>query len=279
MSLNALGLVKQRRQEIANLEPLRSNWPKFVEWHTRSRALIAHSFPKMLDKYDELLQVRWCALPRVIGPMTSQSELDRITHTESIANDKLTREAREKMIAFVDSLVELATLTAGTSRGDPELTQSGRAKDLSGKVFVVHGHDDEMKQHVARVLSKLGLTPIILHEQPNFGKTIIEKFESTADVSFAVVLLSPDDMAYPLEANAKQAKSRARQNVILELGYFVGKLGRSQVFSLKRGSSIELPSDFSGVVYTDYDAAGHWRFTLVRELKAAGYAVDANNLL
>jgi predicted nucleotide-binding protein len=153
------------------------------------------------------------------------------------------------------------------------------ALNQSLNVFVVHGHDDEIKQHVARTLSKLGLNPIILHEQPNQGKTIIEKFEVNADVSFAVVILSPDDMAFPLGGDAKHARTRARQNVILEQGYFAGRLGRNRVFCLKRGDNLELPSDFSGIVYTPYDSAGHWQFELVRELKAAGHAVDANALL
>jgi predicted nucleotide-binding protein len=146
-------------------------------------------------------------------------------------------------------------------------------------IFVVHGHDEEMKQHAARTVSTLGLKPIILHEQANAGKTIIEKFEQNADVSFAVVLLSPDDMAFPARGDHTSAKPRARQNVVLELGYFVGKLGRHRVFCLKRGEQLEVPSDFSGVVYTSYDAAGHWRLELARELKAAGYNVDANVLL
>lgn len=158
-----------------------------------------------------------------------------------------------------------------------EPAESSNAR-LTKKVFLVHGHDDEMKQHVARTLSTLGLRPIILHEQSNGGRTIIEKFEVNADVSFAVVLLSPDDMAFPAPSNAKQAKPRARQNVVLELGYFVGRLGRNRVIALKRGD-LELPSDFSWVVYTSYDAAGHWRFEMVRELKAVGYEVDANSLL
>ena len=146
-------------------------------------------------------------------------------------------------------------------------------------VFVVHGHDEEMKHSVARVLSKLGMDQIILHERANQGKTVIEKFEKNADVQFAVVLLSPDDMAYPLSASPSNAKPRARQNVILELGYFVGRLTRECVFALKREDTLELPSDFSGVVYTPYDTAGQWRFELVRELKAAGYDVDANALI
>jgi predicted nucleotide-binding protein len=154
------------------------------------------------------------------------------------------------------------------------------ATEQTNDVFVVHGHDEEMKQAVARTLTQLGLNPIILHEQPNQGKTIIEKFEKNADVKFAVVLLSPDDKAYPASASPKNAKPRPRQNVILELGYFVGKLTRARVFALKRGDDLEIPSDFQGVVYTPYDnAAGQWRFRLVGELKTAGYGVDANVLL
>jgi predicted nucleotide-binding protein len=67
--------------------------------------------------------------------------------------------------------------------------------------------------------------------------------------------------------------------VVVELGYFVGSLGRERVVALKRGSELEVPSDFNGVVYTPYDDAGHWKFELVRELKAAGYDVDANKLI
>ena len=150
---------------------------------------------------------------------------------------------------------------------------------LTNEVFVVHGHDEEMKQAVARVLSQLGLKPVILHEQPNHGRTLIEKFERNADVGFAVVLLSPDDMSYLKTADHKSAKPRARQNVILELGYFIGKLQRERVFTLKRPGELELPSDIAGVVYNDYDPAGHWKFLLARELAAVGYKIDANVLI
>jgi predicted nucleotide-binding protein len=149
----------------------------------------------------------------------------------------------------------------------------------TNNVFVVHGHDEEMKQAIARTLARLGLQPIILHEQPNQGKTLIEKFERRADVQFAAILLSPDDMGYVKTASADHAQARPRQNVILELGYFVGKLTKERVFALKREGDLELPNDIAGLVYTPYDAAGHWRFELVRELKAAGYTVDANSLI
>ena len=138
-----------------------------------------------------------------------------------------------------------------------------------------------MQQSVARVIEILGLKPIILPEQPNKGNTIIEKFQACAkNVSYAIVLLSPDDFAYP-EGEMENVKARARQNVILELGYFVGKLGRPRVFTLyKENKDFEMPSDLHGVVYIKYDDAnGHWRFALVKELNACGYKVDANKLL
>ena len=145
-------------------------------------------------------------------------------------------------------------------------------------VFVVHGHDNEMMEAVARALFQIGLKPIILHERPNSGKTLIEKFEKNADVQFATVLLSPDDMAFPVSESPDSAKPRARQNVVLELGYFVGRLTRERVFTLKRGDELEIPSDISGIVYTQYDKEGHWRIEFIRELKEAGYDVDANDL-
>lgn len=122
----------------------------------------------------------------------------------------------------------------------------------SNRVFVVHGHDNEMKQAVARTVERLGLEAVILHERPNRGQTIIEKIECYADVGFAVVLLSPDDIGYSNTAGPDAAIPRARQNVILELGYFAGKLGRERVVALHRGD-MELPSDYDGVLYTRYD--------------------------
>lgn len=137
-----------------------------------------------------------------------------------------------------------------------------------------------MKEAVARTLSKLGLAPIILHEQANQGRTIIEKFTDHAEVGFAVVLLSPDDVAYVRGGSPEESTFRARQNVIFELGYFIGRLGRDRVVPLYRQEGeFEMPSDYSGVVFVPFDEADRWQFDLVRELTAAGYDVDANRLL
>jgi predicted nucleotide-binding protein len=148
-------------------------------------------------------------------------------------------------------------------------------------VFVVHGHNHGMKETVARLLSKLGLNPIILHEQADEGNTIIEKFEKHANVSFAVAVFSGDDLAVAKRDTSatkrveESLRVRARQNVVLEFGYFLGALGRRNVVAVVE-EGVETPSDYSGVLYIPFDANDGWRLRLVKELKAAGLDVDAN---
>jgi predicted nucleotide-binding protein len=146
----------------------------------------------------------------------------------------------------------------------------------SRKVFLVHGHDGEPKQAVARFLEGLDFQVVILREQANQGLTIIEKFEENADVGMAVVLLTPDDLGRA--KSEADLRPRARQNVVLELGYFIGRLGRSRVCALKQGD-VEVPSDISGVVYVPYDANGAWQVALGQELERAGYDIDWNTVM
>jgi predicted nucleotide-binding protein len=144
-------------------------------------------------------------------------------------------------------------------------------------VFVVHGHDEGAREGVARFLEKIGLKALVLREQPNRGRTIIEKFVDCArKVGFAVVVLTPDDVGGPAATEVQQ--SRARQNAIFELGYFVGSLGRGRACLLRKGE-VEIPSDLYGVVYTDMDGAGGWKTELARELKDAGFEFDASKVL
>ena len=148
----------------------------------------------------------------------------------------------------------------------------------SRKVFVVHGHDNEAKEGTARFLQRLGLEPVILHEQASSGRTIIEKFEIySGDIAFAVVLLTPDDVGCPGNG-PNEPKPRARQNVILELGYFMGRLGRDRVCALHRGG-VELPSDYQGVIYVELDTGGAWRTKLAQELVQAKLPIDLSGLL
>ncbi len=156
----------------------------------------------------------------------------------------------------------------------PSVRGEAVMKSDSRLVFLVHGHDDAVKESVARFLERLDLKPVILHEQPNQGKTVIEKFEAHSDVGFAVVLLTPDDVG-GLASSPDKLSRRARQNVILELGYFIGRLGRAKVCALYK-EGVEIPSDIHGVLYVPYDAGNGWRLQLANEIRAAGIAVDLN---
>lgn len=146
----------------------------------------------------------------------------------------------------------------------------------SNKIFIVHGRDEGPREFVAALISALGLEPVILNKLPNRGRAVIEKIEENSDVGFAVVLLTPDDDG-GLKGDAPQP--RARQNVLLELGYFLGKLGRSRVCVLQKGQ-VDVPSDWGGVINERYDdLSPAWKIALVRELKDAGYDVDANKVV
>jgi predicted nucleotide-binding protein len=151
-------------------------------------------------------------------------------------------------------------------------------RDLS-KVFVVHGHDDATRETVARFIEKLGFEAIILHERPNKGRTIITKFrEEAAGVGFAVVLMTPDDVGGKAFSHATgPVQPRARQNVVFELGFFIGALGPERVTALVKGE-VERPSDFEGVVYIQLDS-GSWKADLARELEAADYHIDWNKAM
>ncbi len=145
-------------------------------------------------------------------------------------------------------------------------------------VFIVHGHDQAAKHAIAEFVRRLGLNPIILDEQANKGQTIIEKFEENADeVGFAIVLLTPDDVGAPKDKQ-DEFKSRARQNVVLELGYFMGKLGRERVCPLLK-DEVEKPSDIDGLVYVPMDNFNGWQLKLAKEMKQAGLPVDSEKLL
>jgi predicted nucleotide-binding protein len=174
----------------------------------------------------------------------------------------------------------IATLEERIAESAAVSTSEGRSQTssvVSKEVFVVHGHDHGARDAVMRFLDSLGLKGIVLSEQPDQGRTIIEKFQAYADrVAFAVVLLTPDD--FGSAAAVLQQGSRARQNVVFELGYFVGKLGRGRACLLRKGA-VEMPSDLYGVIYTDLDAAEGWKLKLARELKAAGFEIDLNRVV
>lgn len=129
------------------------------------------------------------------------------------------------------------------------------------RVFLIHGRDEKAKEQVVDFLTRLGLEATVLSEKPNFGWTIQEKLERYANVNYAIAILSPEDFG-----------TRARQNVVFELGFFVGRLGRSRVSALVTGD-VELPSSFQGAMYIKMDERGSWQEILLNELVGAGLPI------
>ena len=152
------------------------------------------------------------------------------------------------------------------------------ARTFGDHVFIVHGHDEAAKHAIARFVEKFNLKATILDEQASKGQTVIDKFEENADkAGFAIVLLTLDDVG--ARKNKKdELKPRARQNVILELGYFLGRLGRERVCVLYK-EGVELPSDIQGIVYVPMNNPNEWQLKLATEMKQIGLPMDLNKLV
>jgi len=146
-----------------------------------------------------------------------------------------------------------------------------------GDILLVHGRDEATKESLLEFLEKLGLHPLVLHEQPDGGRSLIEKSEEFSNILFAIILITPDDIAAPRH-KPKEKQVRVSQNVIFELGYLMGKLGRRRVCTLYK-EGVEIPSDYSGTVYIPMDSRGAWRLLIAKEIKQAGIEIDLNKAI
>ncbi|WP_459384106.1 TIR domain-containing protein [Arthrobacter humicola] len=171
---------------------------------------------------------------------------------------ELTQESKQQLTGEVEDIIEVG------DRGEV---------DAAGRIFIVHGHDEAKKFQLARFLKNLtGHEPVILHEQPNEGAVLVEKLEASAGrTGFAVVLLTADDLGRAKKE--PEEKPRGRQNVVFELGFFMGALGRRNVAVLM-DEGVEEPGDVKGLVYTALDPAGAWKATIAREIESSGIPVD-----
>ena len=185
--------------------------------------------------------------------------------------ERYVRDISDRVFEECSSQIQEATPKSNALTSD----KPSKTMDKS-KVFIVHGHDGEAKQAVARFVEKIGFEAIILHEQASSGKTIIEKIEANSNVGFAIVLYTPCDLGASKE-KPDQQKPRARQNVIFEHGYLIGKIGRKNVCALVKGD-IEKPNDISGVVYIKIDEGDGWKYTVAKEMKTCGYDIDLNKI-
>lgn len=174
------------------------------------------------------------------------------------------------------SRAEAARRSVAQDEAEAPTSHDVEDRTASRSVFVVHGRNEGARDQVALVLTKLGFEPVILSEEPNEGRTLIEKFEQhVLSVGYAIALLTADDHGYAAGDDPPVNPNRSRQNVVLELGYFMGKLGRSRVVALY-APGVELPSDLHGLAYIEINDA--WPFNVAKELRAAGYPVDLNKL-
>lgn len=228
--------------------------PDFQAWHTKTKRFLIHEYGENSYEYKEFSKRRF-SLP-IWSNTTPEYE-----YVKECANDLIS--AKKIFIDYLDEMKESEDNTPSCNNN---------AKIDMSSVFIVHGHDEGMKYAVARLIEKQGIKAIILHEQPNQGATIIEKFEKNCNVGAAICLFTPDDLGH--EAQKKKNNPRARQNVVFETGYFMGKLGRDHVI-IVNNPEIELPSDIKGILYTDKN---EWELKVLNDLKSLGYDIDLNKI-
>lgn len=252
-------------RQIQTRPELEEATQNYYDWDDYNSELLKQSFNNEHNEYKK----DYDGVNSFYGFLGGRQQRNELQEFKEKLNNKLTN--LRQLVAKIDlmkSEVPAQTVTVATKKGN--------SSEASTDIFIVHGHNNEVKINVARTLEKLGLNPIILHEQANAGKTIIEKFEEHSNVGFAIILMTDDDLG-----KAKKEENlnhRARQNVILEMGYFIGKLGRNRVCPLYT-NGVELPSDLYGLLYTEIDSSENWKIKIAKELKAAGYDIDVNKII
>ena len=189
--------------------------------------------------------------------------------------DRLHRKTLNYQLKLLEGCIDQLRIEVASKSSRP--SSLGRdEQQLGTAIFLVHGQNMGVMETVARFLERLGLEVLVLQEQADKGRTVIEKFEDHAsEVGFAVVLLTADDRGGPHDGSYESQKFRARQNAWLELGYFIAQLGRPRLCALHE-EGVEIPSDYSGVLFKPLDRGGAWRMQLAKEIKAAGIQVDMN---
>ena len=248
----AMAILREQINAIPEIkrEPLMANSSLFQKWLNDTETAISEIFKD--NRSPQLRNLQW----HLASDQTDFAS--KLSHTEAELESMVTEVQR-----FWDE--------------DTRLSKSqGRDRPITNEVFIIHGRDESAKDALVGFIQQLGLRPVILADQPSAGMTIIEKFERHSEVGFAIALLTPDDVVSSQVGG--HAGTRARQNVIFELGFFVGRFGRSSVCALTKGEP-EIPSDYSGVVYIPIESPSDWKLPLMRELKSFGFDVDANQAL
>ncbi|MCK4559766.1 MAG: nucleotide-binding protein [Calditrichia bacterium] len=259
-------------QKLARLEHLKDLVERYtsvmyggLEEKTQLHHEICETYGEVADVFDEIIGKQRIEVPVRGGKSNYPNYFEagflsgRTIHTHQGKTELL------KVIGSVKTLLSV------TKKAPVAAAVTGH------RVFLVHGHNEAALQSCARFIEKLELPLTVLREEPNRGRTIIEKFLDYSDAGFAVVLLTADDRGGRLDQPYEEQSQRARQNVIFELGFFIGKIGRDRVCALYE-NGVEVPSDYQGVVFIPLDPLA-WRLELAKEMKAAGLPVDLNKAM
>ena len=258
--------IKRVLHQIPDLIQMNRDSQEFIRWQRNTEIAITSTFGDNSRHSQDFTGISFSCI--IIRDSGIDQRIDQRAYQEGLERAKATLES---MLEEIDEYWSDDDNPLSTSEGSAALEQPS-----TNEIFVVHGRDEGTKNIVARYLETLNLEPVILQEQPNEGRTIIEKFEEYAQVGFAVVLCTPDDMG-ALETERENPRPRPRQNVVLEWGFFLGKIGRDRVCALVKGD-VEIPSDYAGVIYINLDDSDGWKLSLARELRNAGVPVDMNLL-
>ena len=249
-------------RRITSVEELKEAKSEFDNWSKYNEELLLRLFDNstVADQYTDFYGGSYSTIATLA---------DRIGYYK---RDVIKRIDRLKGILERLELIPEYSIDS-THSSVPEPTVTG-----NNKVFIVHGHDQLVKSEVTRFAENLGLEAVILDEKPGGGLTIIEKFEKYAsNASFAIVLLTPDDVGAPKDRQ-DDLKPRARQNVIFEIGYFFKGLGRGRVCAMSK-EEVEFPSDLNGVSYVFLDSNSGWKLKLFQEMEAVGLSVNSDGLV
>lgn len=215
---------------------------------------------------------------RIVQTPDSQSQYAARHRAETSASGIVDLATNRRLLPFREGTDYTSELLFGTDApavASAELESQETTESPPAKAFIVHGHETAIRSEVARFLESVGTEPVILMERAHLGRTLIEKLEQHRNVEYAVILCTADDVG---RANDGEAlRPRPRQNVVLELGYFIGVLGRENVCVLM-AEGLDMPSDFHGVGYVPIDQAGAWKLALAKEMRAAGLEIDLNKL-
>ena len=248
---------------IPALKQLQRNSPEFKKWHRDTEVAIRNTFVESSSQVKEFTDIHYVSA-FVMGP-NAKSEFQRMYLRGLETAEAVLRSMIDEVEEYwMDDDEELILPNA----------QEKRRQTNTDNIFIIHGRDQGARYTVAVFLKDLGLEAVILQEQASQGLTVIEKFERWAEVDFAIALLTPDDVG---GSHDDDLQPRARQNAIFELGYFIGKYGRDRVCALVKGTP-EIPSDYSGVVYIPFNESESWKMDLFKELKGAGFDIDANRV-